>query len=125
MTEKNGVAKVYSSQEIELNISHLRADIKSGKVKGIEIVTQDEIVSKIRTEVGQIAPKADLELGIAGEEKGIRPYVQSLNLSKTKTDKLERLLRAYLDTTRDNEFLVKGVIPKEYYIGPYPAAHTR
>jgi hypothetical protein len=125
MTEKNGVAKVYGSQEVELNISRVRADIQSGKLKGIEIVTPKEVTKTIREEAERIAPGVDLNRGIAQDNDGIRPYVNSLSLSKTKSDKMERLLRAYLNTTRDGEFLVKGTIPQEYYTGPYPSGNLQ
>jgi hypothetical protein len=124
MTEKNGIAKAYGSQEIELNIARLRADIKSGKLKDVKIFTPKEILQSIKAEAEKAAPGIDLDVGIAKGNSGIEFYAKSLGLSKKKTEKTIRLLRAYLNTTRDGEFLIEGIIPKGYYTGPYPAGRT-
>ncbi len=125
MTEKNGVAKVYGSKEIELNTSRLRADIKSGKLKDVKIFTPKEITNSIKLEAEKISPGINLNEGISQGGKGIEKYVKSLGLSKRKTEKMIRLLRAYSDTTRDGEFLIRGTIPKDYYVGPYPAGQIQ
>lgn len=124
MTEQNGIAKAYGSQEIELNISRLRADIKSGNLKDVKIFTPKEILQSLRSEAEKVTPEIDLNVGIAKGNNGIEAYAKSLGLSKKKTEKTIRLLRAYLNTTRDGEFLIEGIIPKDYYVGPYPAGRT-
>jgi hypothetical protein len=125
MTEKNGVVKVYGSQEIELNVSRLRADIRSGKLKDVKIFTSKEITNSIKLEAEKISPGINLNEGISQGNKGIETYVKSLSLSKRKTEKMIRLLRAYSDTARDGEFLIRGTIPNDYYIGPYPAGQIQ
>ncbi len=125
MTEKNGVAKVYGSKEIELNISRLKADIKLGRLKDIEIFAPKEITNSIKLEAEKISPGINLSKGIAQGNKGIETYVKTLGLSKRKTEKMIRLLRAYSDTSRDGEFLIRGSIPKDYYLGPYPAGQIQ
>ncbi|NJM77293.1 MAG: hypothetical protein HC852_17810, partial [Acaryochloridaceae cyanobacterium RU_4_10] len=78
----------------------------------------------IKAEAEKAAPGIDLDVGIAKGNSSIEFYAKSLGLSKKKTEKTIRLLRAYLNTTRDGEFLIEGIIPKDYYTGPYPAGRT-
>ncbi|WP_413167572.1 DUF4157 domain-containing protein [Capilliphycus salinus ALCB114379] len=120
LTEKGGVAKTYGDSEVELDLPQLRADIQSGQLKDVEILTPEQISSAIKSEIDQIAT-VDINAAIAKGPQGIPEYVASLKISKKKASKLERRLLAYYNTTRDGEYLVKGTIPPTYLNGPYSA----
>jgi hypothetical protein len=120
LTEKGGVAKTYGSSEIELDLPKLRADMESGHLKNVEILNPEQISGMIKSEIDQIA-RVDLDAALANGPQGIDQYVASLDISKSKSSKLARRLLAYYNTTRDGEYLIKGVIPPEYIKGPYPA----
>jgi hypothetical protein len=55
LTEKGGVAKTYGNSEIELDLPRLQADIQSGHLKNVEILTPEQISSAIKSEIDQIA----------------------------------------------------------------------
>jgi hypothetical protein len=120
MTEEGGVGKSYGSHEVEVDIGRLRADIESGKVPGVEVVTPEQLQSRIRADIEQVSPGLNADAAIASGPAGIDPYLQGLGLSKGKIGKLSRRLLALFNTSRDKEWLIKGVIPPEYLRGPYP-----
>jgi hypothetical protein len=116
LTESGGVAKAYGNFEIELDLPRLQADIASGKLDSVEVLTPEHISTMIRDDIAQIA-EVDIETAIANGPQGIDQYVASLGLSKSKAGKLGRRLLAYFNTTRDHEYLIKGAIPPEYIKG--------
>jgi hypothetical protein len=124
LTEEGGVAKAYGAQEVELDLPRLTADIAEGKVPGVEVLTPTELEGMIRTDIEAIAPGSDPDAGIAGGVDRIDDYVASLGLSRGKSAKLSRRLLALFNTTRDGEYLIKGIIPPEYLFGPHPTAPT-
>ncbi|BAY79285.1 AAA ATPase (plasmid) [Nostoc linckia NIES-25] len=123
LTESGGVAKTYGASEIELDLPKLRADIESGNLKNVEILTPEQISKMITDEISQIATTVkkdiDVDAAVANGPQGIPDYVASLGISKGQSSKLSRRLLAYYNTTRDGEYLIKGTIPAEYLKGPY------
>ncbi|MBD2681002.1 MULTISPECIES: DUF4157 domain-containing protein [Nostoc] len=123
LTESGGVAKTYGGSEIELDLPKLRADIESGNLKNVEVLTPEQISKMITDEISQIATTVkkdiDVDAAIAKGPQGIPDYVASLGISKGQSSKLSRRLLAYYNTTRDGEYLIKGTIPAEYLKGPY------
>jgi hypothetical protein len=123
LTESGGVAKTYGGSEIELDLPKLRADIESGNLKNVEVLTPEQISKMITDEISQIATivkkDIDVDAAIANGPQGIPDYVASLGISKGQSSKLSRRLLAYYNTTRDGEYLIKGTIPAEYLKGPY------
>ncbi len=123
LTESGGVAKTYGGSEIELDLPKLRADIESGNLKNVEVLTPEQISKMITDEISQIATivkkDIDVDAAIAKGPQGIPDYVASLGISKGQSSKLSRRLLAYYNTTRDGEYLIKGTIPATYLKGPY------
>ncbi|MBD2514354.1 DUF4157 domain-containing protein [Nostoc sp. FACHB-973] len=123
LTESGGVAKTYGGSEVELDLPKLRADIESGNLKNVEVLTPEQISKMITDEISQIATTVkkdiDVDAAVANGPQGIPDYVASLGISKGQSSKLSRRLLAYYNTTRDGEYLIKGTIPAEYLKGPY------
>lgn len=124
MAEEGRVAKAYGAQEVELNVPKLQADIASGKLTGVEVLTPPEIESMIRADIQRVAPGVDADAAVAGGPAQIEEFVASQNLSRSKSVQLARRLLALYNTTRDGEYLIKGIIPPEYLSGPSPTTHT-
>lgn len=119
MTEEAGsVGKAYGPQEIEVDMPRLQADIASGALPGVEVITPAQLQKIIRDDIERLAPGFDPDAALA-DPKGLSEHVKGKSLSKSATDKVERRLIALSNTTRDQEFLVKGVIPSDYFRGPY------
>ena len=61
-----------------------------------------------------IHPELDLEAARGAEDIG--KFVQGISgLSKGQAGSLERTIRALQNTVRDQEWLIKGIIPKEFF----------
>ena len=115
LTEEGGVAKTYGSSEIELDVLKLQADIQSGKLNDVEILTPQQISELIKSDIKSVTDtNIDFDAAIGNRPQGIDQYVNSLGLSNSKSAKLSRKLLAYYNTTRDGEYLIKGIIPSKY-----------
>jgi hypothetical protein len=106
--------------EIELDLPRLQQDIAAGNLPGVEVLTPEQIKASILDDIRQINPAVDAEAAIAGGPAGIDEYLNSLNLSRSQSARLGRRLLAYYNTSRDGEYLIKGVIPSQYLKGPTP-----
>ncbi|GAB7062932.1 hypothetical protein ACFQ1B_14010 [Streptomyces mexicanus] len=123
---KDGTGKVYGEQEIRIDYRRLQADIESGKVQGVEILPPDQIQQSIADEINKVAGK-DVEVPTSlkpSDADAVTEFVRELGLSKSKTSKVQRRVMALLNTRRDGEWLISGVVPKEYVTGPYPTTRT-
>ncbi|WP_024408933.1 RHS repeat-associated core domain-containing protein [Streptococcus suis] len=94
-------AKNYGSNTIEINTKKLSQDISSGKISGVELISNGELIDNLTEYQG----------------KKIQNYHNNRNL-----DNYNKVLRAAQDISnvkRDGEFLIKGVVPSDYisYIG--------
>jgi len=119
MTDDGTIAKTYGSQEVELDLNRLKNDINSGNLEDVKILTPTEISGMIKEEINSISP-INLDEPLSNGPGGIDQYISTLGLSKGKSNKLSRRLLAYFNTTRDGEYLSRGVIPQVYLNGPYP-----
>lgn len=119
MTEEAGtVGKAYGPQEIEVDMPRLQADIAAGALPGVEVITPAQLQTMIRDDIQRIKPGFDPDAALA-DPAGFSEHVKAKGFSKNATDKLERRLLALSNTTRDEEYLVKGTIPSQYFNGPY------
>ncbi|MER7175642.1 hypothetical protein ABT367_29905, partial [Streptomyces mesophilus] len=119
---KDGTGKIYGEQEVSIDYRRLEADIASGKVRDVQVLRPEQIQRSIGDEINKVAGK---EVAVPATLKGsdtdaVTAFVKDLGLSKGKTDKVYRRVMALLNTRRDGEWLISGVVPKEYVQGPYP-----
>lgn len=94
--EGTGNPKNYGDKEITVDRGRLSRDIESGKVKDVEIIENKDLL-RIHDET-------------------IAKAQERYNANQTPKN-LERLNRAQMDkqnSIRDNEVLIKGVVPKKY-----------
>jgi hypothetical protein len=112
--------KTYGAYTVELNVRKLQADVATGRLRGVELMSPQDTETLVRSEIHGIA-SIDIDQALARGPEGIGRYVKSLEgLSGNKMDQLQRRLIALCNATRDKEYLVKGVIPSEYLTGPSP-----
>ncbi|MBA4603671.1 hypothetical protein [Thermoactinomyces mirandus] len=101
---------VYGENQIEIDFKSLQRDIKSGKLKGVEIYFQDDIIK-------------DLQKSLRAKEKEYQDYIsrggKSQKRIKGYKEKILKLKNAVNNTKRDSEVLIKGIIPSKYIKGPY------
>ena len=88
---------MYGDYTIELDLQQLRADIDSGKLADVEIVDFDQLMAVHRQKVDQAEARYEA------------------NPTDRNRDRLEAAQRDMSNTERDQEILIKGVIPSEYF----------
>lgn len=116
---EDGTGKIYGAHEIHVDYNKLQDDIKSGKVKGVEVLNPADIQQSIRGEVDNVAGKhVDLPPGELTKDqiKQIKDQTTAeQNLSKKAAKQLESRITALSNTRRDGEWLIKGTIPQDYF----------
>ncbi|MFD3622900.1 hypothetical protein ACFWWT_48975 [Streptomyces sp. NPDC058676] len=123
---KDGTGKVYGAQEVSIDYRRLQADIDAGKVSNVEILRPEQIQQSISDDITKTAGK-DVEVPATlkpTDTDAVTKFVNDLGLSKGKTSKVHRRVMALLNTRRDGEWLISGIVPKDYVNGPYPTTKT-
>ncbi|WP_254402409.1 hypothetical protein [Streptomyces sp. AC555_RSS877] len=123
---RDGTGKVYGAQEVSIDYRRLQADIDAGKVSNVEILRPEQIQQSISEDITKTAGK-DVEVPATlkpTDTDAVTKFVNDLGLSKGKTSKVHRRVMALLNTRRDGEWLISGIVPKDYVNGPYPTTKT-
>jgi hypothetical protein len=113
-------AKLYGSLEVDLEVHRLQADVAAGRVQNVEIIPPERLQASIRERIMQLHPGTDIDSALSGGVAGIADYTGNLPISGSKAKDLSSLLRAYFNSRRDAEWLVRGIIPAEYLSPPRP-----
>ncbi|WP_369195634.1 hypothetical protein [Streptomyces djakartensis] len=123
---KDGTGKIYGAQEVSVDYRRLQDDIAAGKVRDVEVLRPEQVQQSISDEINKVAGK-DVDVPATlkpSDADAVTKFVNDLGLSKSKTSKVHRRVMALLNTRRDGEWLISGVVPKEYVNGPYPTTRT-
>ena len=120
-----GLPKSYGKTELELDLPKLQADIAAGRLPAVEVLPPGDLRAMIIGEIESTAKaagvKLDVRVALANGPEGIEAYVSGLQgLSRGNAGRLSRRLLALFNTSRDGEYLVKGVVPPAYLRGPVP-----
>jgi hypothetical protein len=104
--------KVYGKYEVEVNRSKLEADLKSGKLQGVEVLDNRQVQQFIKDDA---LARTGVRVSQPVAQDKVDEFVKGQGgLSKSKQKALEGRLVALANTNRDQEVLVKGEIPTEY-----------
>ncbi|MFJ8821739.1 hypothetical protein ACIREE_08135 [Streptomyces sp. NPDC102467] len=118
---ENGTGKVYGKEEIQVDYKRLQQDIDAGKVEGVKILAPKDVQGSIGDEINKAAGR-DIDVPGNLQPDKVQEFVDDLALSKAKSRKVTDRIVALLNTRRDGEWLIGGVVPKEYVTGPHPTA---
>ncbi|MER5779342.1 hypothetical protein ABT144_34675, partial [Streptomyces sp. NPDC002039] len=120
-TSKDGAdAKDYGGKTIRVDLPRLMEDIANGKVKGVEVYSPREVEAAIQAAANKTAGRPiDISVPPRASYEKIREMAEGLGFGKKKTDSLEQRMKDMMHTRRDSEWLVKGVVPKDYITGPF------
>ncbi|MFI9030352.1 hypothetical protein [Streptomyces sp. NPDC053560] len=123
---KDGTGKVYGAQEVSIDYRRLQQDIDAGRVPGVEIWRPERIQRDISGEINKVAGKEiDVPTTLKpSDTDAVTQFVKEQGLSKSKASKVQRRVMALLNTRRDGEWLISGIVPKEYVKGPYPTTRA-
>ncbi|MGW3354247.1 WXG100 family type VII secretion target [Streptomyces bungoensis] len=118
---QDGTGKVYGSEEIRVDYQRLQKDIDAGHVHGVEILPPQRVQQSIGDEIDKVAGQ-HVEVPSELKPHEVSDFVDGLGLSKGKSRKVTDRVMAMLNTRRDGEWLISGVVPKDYITGPYPTS---
>jgi len=125
------LAKPYGTNEIGLDLAALSRDIRVGadSVKDVEIVSNAQLQRAILDEIRQRVGNPQLDVPPHFTHTTGNKDIQNLltgeyGITKGIATKVTPDIKALLQVRRDNTWLVRGAVPKEYLTGPYPAADS-
>ncbi|WP_200301619.1 APC family permease [Streptomyces adelaidensis] len=123
-----GGEKVYGNTEFTLDVFKLGTDIRAGKLQNAGILPAWDLQQLISDQIERNLGKRLDFSGLTGNSsrKDVLAFLRNNDAvgqgGKDATAKIARDVRVLLNTTRDQEWLIKGIIPKSYLEGPYPRA---
>ncbi|MGH4029272.1 hypothetical protein ACQB60_10100 [Actinomycetota bacterium Odt1-20B] len=118
---RNGAdAKAFGTGKIIIDLPRLERDIASGRVTGVDVYSPEQVQAALQADADRIAGHhVDLTVPPGSSRAEVQEIAQSLGLSKGKTKRVAQRMVDMMNTTRDEEWLIKGVVPHEYITGPH------
>ena len=114
--------KVYGDSQVAVDVNRLEADVAAGRLPDVEVVNPDRLQAVIQSKIDTVAGKS-IDVPADLQVSDVKDFLRDQGLSSAARGKLSPVLRALINTRRDGEWLIKGVIPKEYITGPYPVSN--
>lgn len=118
-----GNHKVYGDVEFTLDAYKLGVDIKAGRLPDVGILPAKDLQRLIGDQIERaIGKRLDFTSALSGNSsrQDVLNFLKSHDVNPAKSNKFVADVRVLLNTTRDQEWLIKGTIPKSYLEGPYP-----
>jgi hypothetical protein len=116
-------AKLFGGDEIRIDLNRLQHDVSTGRTREVELLPPDKLQESLRQAINDRAGKQiEVTIDWTASDRKLQEFVDSLDLSKTKAHRVYPRIRALLNSQRDEEWLIRGIVPGEYIEGPYPAA---
>ncbi|WP_323184938.1 putative T7SS-secreted protein [Streptomyces sp. NBC_00193] len=112
-------AKDFGGGKIKIDLPRLDEDIAAGRVQGVEVHSPKEVQAAIQASADEIAGRpVDLTVPPGSSRPAIEEAAAELGLSKTKTKRIIQRMVDMMNTQRDEEWLIKGIVPSDYITGP-------
>jgi hypothetical protein len=107
----------FGDSVIEVDIVRLQADIDAGRVHDVEIFPPHRVQAAIQADADRIAGRpVDLYV-----RRGRIPEVaRSYGLDAEATAALRQRMIDMANAQRHHEWMIRGVVPGRYIIGPHP-----
>ncbi|KUL46915.1 hypothetical protein [Streptomyces regalis] len=118
-----GNHKVYGDMEFTLDAYKLGVDIKAGRLPDVGILPARDLQRLISDQIERaIGKRLDFTSELTGNSsrQDVLNFLKSHDVNPAKAGRFVSDVRVLLNTTRDQEWLIKGTIPKSYLEGPYP-----
>jgi hypothetical protein len=109
--------KHYGKHQYTVDLERLARDAAQGKVPGVTVRSPQQIQDDLLAEIQKVAPvsRSQLDDLLAGTAKA-EDIAAAAGLGKKATERLEDRLLAYSYNKRDEEWLVAGIIPRDYLV---------
>ncbi|WP_055524550.1 hypothetical protein [Streptomyces graminilatus] len=123
-----GGHKAYGDIEFSLDAYKLGTDIKSGLLPNVGILPAHDLRKIIGDQIDwTMGRHLDVHSALTADSsrKDVLNFLKANDVNtgvqggKDLTGKLASDVRVLLNTTRDQEWLIKGIVPKSYLEGPY------
>jgi hypothetical protein len=107
----------FGDSVIEVDIVRLQADIDAGRVRDVEILPPHRVQAAIQADADRIVGRpVDLYV-----RKGRIPEAsRSYGLDAEATAALRQRMIDMANAQRHHEWMIRGVVPSRYIIGPHP-----
>ena len=107
----------FGGSVIEVDIVRLQADIDAGRIADVEILPPHSVQAAIQADADRIAGRpVDLYV-----RKGRIPdAARSYGLDAEATAALRQRMIDMANAQRHHEWMIRGVVPSRYIIGPHP-----
>ena len=107
----------FGGSVIEVDIVRLQADIDAGRVPDVDIVAPHRVQAAIQADADRIAGRpVDLYV-----RKGRIPdAARSYGLDAEATAALRQRMIDMANAQRHHEWMIRGIVPSRYIIGPHP-----
>ncbi|WP_159080176.1 hypothetical protein [Nocardia suismassiliense] len=127
---KDGSGKVYGSQEIAIDVGKLQKAIDRGDVHNAQILSPKEVQASLQQEINRLAKGQNIEINLPvnASPDDVKRFVDGqvhrladdgITISRKDGERLIGRVQAMLNTRRDNEWLIKGIVPQKFIKGPY------
>jgi hypothetical protein len=120
LSSEGANAKAFGSARIRVDLERLERDIANGRVEGVEIYPPERVQSSIQANADAIAGRhVDLIVPPGTTKAEAMERALAMGLSKSKAKRIAQRMIDMMNTRRDAEWLIKGVVPREYIEGPF------
>jgi hypothetical protein len=102
---------------IEVDVVRLQADIDAGRVPGVDILPPHRVQAAIQADADRIAGRpVDLYV-----RKGHIPEAaRSYGLDAEAAAALRQRMIDMANAQRHHEWMIRGIVPSRYIVGPHP-----
>jgi type VII secretion system ESX-1 substrate len=107
----------FGGSVIEVDVVRLQADIDAGRVPGVDILPPHRVQAAIQADADRIAGRpVDLYV-----RKGHIPEAaRSYGLDAEATAALRQRMIDMANAQRHHEWMIRGIVPSRYIVGPHP-----
>jgi hypothetical protein len=120
LSREGAAAKDFGRGHIRVDLRRLEQDIAAGSVQGVEVHSPDEVRAAIQASADSIAGRhIDLSVSPHASRSEIDQLARSHGLNDEATRTIRQRIIDMKNTTRDEEWLIRGTVPHEYIEGPF------
>ncbi|WP_327189273.1 hypothetical protein [Streptomyces xinghaiensis] len=120
LSREGADAKDFGSGRIRVDLARLEADIAAGKVRGVEVFPPEKVQAALQENANRIAGhEIDLSVPPGTTRAEAIEIAKERGLSNSKAKRIGQRMIDMMNTRRDEEWLIKGVVPNEYITGPF------
>jgi hypothetical protein len=114
---EGALAKEFGGRRIVVDLPRLRSDVESGRLSGVEVLPPERVQAELQADADRIAGRpVDLRVRSIAE---IDDRAAALGLDAAGTRQVRQRMIDMFNTRRDEEWLIKGVVPSRYIDGPF------